>query len=241
MDSSQGGHLQGDKGPTNEVKYLPMPRDRANPNARGGAITIQPKAPTERLDYYKSPSKKPKEFDLYDLLVDLEILESPKRGQGAPQASRTISKQVIEQCMASIKKVNEYLQGSTKTLEAELEKLGQDRVVRLYMRKNIEIACQENVHERIISDTVRNRNGELKGKLDLLEKLLRIELQKLDPGKFRLGLNITMGFAPEDDDSEESGSLDDSDAPKSPKKPVPVDLDQFNSRIKIEDVEIVEK
>jgi hypothetical protein len=33
-----------------EVQYLPMARTKKNPNSRGGAINIQPKAPTIRLD-----------------------------------------------------------------------------------------------------------------------------------------------------------------------------------------------
>lgn len=38
IDSSEGGHGGADTG--KEISYLPMPRTRENPHARGGAISI---------------------------------------------------------------------------------------------------------------------------------------------------------------------------------------------------------
>ena len=32
------------------TEYLPLPRTKDNPNARGGAINVQPQAPNHRLD-----------------------------------------------------------------------------------------------------------------------------------------------------------------------------------------------
>lgn len=32
------------------TEYLPLPRTKENPNARGGAIMVQPRAPNFRLD-----------------------------------------------------------------------------------------------------------------------------------------------------------------------------------------------
>ena len=72
IDSSDGGHGAEGK----EVEYLPMPRTKHNPNARGGAIAVHPVAPTERLDYYKKSKKLPK-MDLYDLMIDLGIIKAP--------------------------------------------------------------------------------------------------------------------------------------------------------------------
>ena len=90
IDSSEGGHGGADIGA--EIQYLPMPRTRANPNARGGAIAILPKAPTERLDYYSSPSKKSKQYNLYDLMVDLGLVDAPKVGEGSTKTRKKISK-----------------------------------------------------------------------------------------------------------------------------------------------------
>lgn len=89
ISSSEGGHgAENEK----EINYLPMPRSKDNPNARGGAINILPKAPTERLDYYSSPSKRRPIYDLYDLMGELGIIDTPKRGEGNNVASKRISK-----------------------------------------------------------------------------------------------------------------------------------------------------
>lgn len=90
IDSSEGGHAGGDIG--GEVKYLPMPRTRANPNARGGAIAILPKAPTDRLDYYSSPTKKEKVYSLNELMIDLGLIDAPRVGEGRNVAPKKLSK-----------------------------------------------------------------------------------------------------------------------------------------------------
>lgn len=33
-----------------ETNYLPLPRSKANPNAKGGSIKVEPIAPNQRLD-----------------------------------------------------------------------------------------------------------------------------------------------------------------------------------------------
>lgn len=38
------------EGEERELNYLPESRTRENPNARGGSIKVEPKAPTIRLD-----------------------------------------------------------------------------------------------------------------------------------------------------------------------------------------------
>lgn len=101
IDSSEGGH-GGDAEKGGEVKYLPMPRTRANPNARGGAIAILPKAPTDRLDYYSSPTKKEKVYSLNDLMIDLGLIDAPRVGQGRNAAPKKISKQQVEQYITAI-------------------------------------------------------------------------------------------------------------------------------------------
>jgi hypothetical protein len=90
-----------------------------------------------------------------------------------------------------IKNRKPSMKGEFHDLPSEfLDKIGQDRVVRLYMQENIEVGCQRVVHDRIISDTVKNRNMELGEKLKMLELKLfeEAERQQIDTKKIRLDI-----------------------------------------------------
>jgi hypothetical protein len=90
---------------TKEIEYLPLPRTRANPNARGGAITVQPKAPTIRLDKtlaYRSSPQKYGNLLLYDIMADLGILERPRVGEGKPITSKKVQKVTVESSIRSV-------------------------------------------------------------------------------------------------------------------------------------------
>jgi hypothetical protein len=113
-------------------------------------------------------------------MTELGIIDAPKKGEGNNvSSSKKISKQLIEECITSILKAEVYKtrkpdkKGELQELPPDqLEKLGQDRIVRIYMQENIEVGCQRVVHDRILSDTVKHRNLELGEKLMLFEELL---------------------------------------------------------------------
>lgn len=61
-----------------EIDYIPKPRDKQNPNARGGAIYILAEAPSDRLDnalYYDEAKAKIKSMTLIQMLFKFGILK----------------------------------------------------------------------------------------------------------------------------------------------------------------------
>ena len=73
------------------MEYLPHARTRANPNARGGAIIVEPHAPSARLDralQYNSVYEDQKQLSLYDLLMKLGIEKAET--EGSPRKVRII-------------------------------------------------------------------------------------------------------------------------------------------------------
>jgi len=170
------------------IAYLPSPRSKDNPNARGGAIQIQPLAPNARLDStlnFDRLSRKHAKFRLLDLLVSLGIEEAPQPGDGKPITIKTVSQAKVEECLRSVIKVSSLREKPIEELTpGDWLELSQNRIMRLYFQEMIERGCQDVIHSRITSDTMKMRHFELAEKLKLLEDRLYEEAS---------GLNINVG------------------------------------------------
>ena len=82
------------------INYLPRARTKANPNARGGAITIEPHAPSPRLDramQFENIYEQQKRLSLRELLVKMGIEEG-----SSPNKIKTISKVKVEAYLKSV-------------------------------------------------------------------------------------------------------------------------------------------
>ena len=83
--------------PGGGVDYLPIPRDKTNPHARGGAIAIQPEAPSPRLDSaldIKEMLNESKALSLDDILDIVGIRPLPDRFSGQTQSYKQIPKPI---------------------------------------------------------------------------------------------------------------------------------------------------
>lgn len=92
--------LAGREKPVDGIDYLPRARTKANPNARGGAITIEPHAPSPRLDralQFESVYEQQKRLSLRELLVKMGIEEG-----SSPNKIKTISKAKVEAYLKSV-------------------------------------------------------------------------------------------------------------------------------------------
>ena len=166
------------------IAYLPSPRSKANPNARGGAIQIQPQAPNPRLDStlnFDRLSRKHSKFRLLDLLESLGIEEAPQPGDGKPVTSKTVPQAKVEECLRSVIKVSSLREKPIEELSpGDWLELSTNRIMRLYFQEMMERTCQDVIHSRITSDTMKMRHFELAEKLKLLEDRLYEEASALN-------------------------------------------------------------
>lgn len=101
---------------------------RDNPNARGGSIRVEPKAPNLRLDQTLQRMENPKDYTsipLYDLMVDLGILDKPVVGKGKPAVSKRIPKKVLISSIMSIFMMG-LVQGRSPSKKGQLKSIPDD-------------------------------------------------------------------------------------------------------------------
>lgn len=128
---------------------------------------------------------------LYDLMIELGILDKPVVGKGKPAISKRIPKKVLKSSIMSIFMMG-LVQGRSPSKKGQLksipddllQKISNDRVARLYMQDNIEILCEKSVHDRILTDTAKVSSWDRTNKLRVFEARLLTEADSL-------GLNIT--------------------------------------------------
>jgi len=92
------------------VKYLPSPRSKDNPNARGGATHLQPKAPNARLDPVAIVEKDIKnlgKLSLFDIMVNMGFINPPKVAEGKPRMPKRVTKWMMVHSLQGIFKVQE--------------------------------------------------------------------------------------------------------------------------------------
>ena len=143
---------------------------------------IEPKAPTIRLDSTLQKMHSPKKYEklvLYDLLADFGIINVPKVGEGKPITSKRVQRPIIEECIRSVirfRKIEQRIPNSDGEMfhlnQDLLTKLSQNRLIRFYIFERVSVNVEDAVHERIISDTIKVENFDLKQKLNLLETKL---------------------------------------------------------------------
>ena len=111
-------------------------------------------------------------------------IEAAENKDGKPMSSKKVPKSKVEECLASVIKVNTLVNGipnGTLTPDNWLE-LSRNRIMRLYFTEMIERGCQDVVHSRITSDTTKLRQFTTSEKLKLLEEKLYDEasIQNID-------------------------------------------------------------
>lgn len=87
---------------------MPSPRSKNNPNARGGATYLMPKAPNARLDpvsIVENDIRNLKRLSLFDIMVNMGFINPPKLAEGKPRMPKRVTKWMMVYSLHGIFKV----------------------------------------------------------------------------------------------------------------------------------------